>query len=1137
MADMGITTFAADASRQPKQYTITGTSGSNSVTAYSAPRYPTNIYYNASTWDEELNEYNTLYVAQGVSIDSPGNPNETGRCVDTSSTTCLTTPASEADVLASESRIELGHVLNNDPRVTFAHQSNLTFPDYTLLSLLSDVLAQYNSWYSTATPYVQTTDVSSSQILSEQAAWATAEAANTVSAVASDGTETVTNGGKSAIAVPITAPTGSTALGEAFGSPYGDSLSAWETLAPGASVTIGVPGIPQTITFSTPPTDAVVNGTPSAISATGGGSGNPVVLSVDALSTAICSLADGAVSYLSIGTCVIDATQAGNLYYASATSSESFPVGGIPQTITFSTPPTDAVVNGTPDAISASGGGSGIPVVLSVDASSTAICSLADGAVSYLSIGTCVIDATEAGTSSYAPATSSESFPVVGIPQTITFSTPPTNAVVNGTPSAISATGGGSGNPVVLSVDALSTAICSLADGAVSYLSIGTCVIDATQAGNLYHVSATSSESFPVGGIPQTITFSTPPTDAVVNGTPDAISASVGGSGIPVVLSVDASSTAICSLADGAVSYLSIGTCVIDATEAGTSSYAPATSSESFPVVGIPQTITFSTPPTNAVVNGTPSAISASGGGSGNPVVLSVDASSTAICSLADGAVSYLSIGTCVIDATQAGNLYYASATSSESFPVGGIPQTITFSTPPTDAVVNGTPDAISASGGGSGIPVVLSVDASSTAICSLADGAVSYLSIGTCVIDATQAGTSSYAPATSSESFPVVGIPQTITFTSSAPTNAVVDGTPYEVTATGGNSGNPVTFSVDALSAGACSVFGETVSFLSTGTCFIDASEAGTSSYASATATQSFPVVGRVQKISFTSIAPTNAFVGGPIYHVAATGGGSGNPVIFSVDTSSGGACSLLGTAVSFHAMGSCVIDASQAGNSSYAAAVATQSFRVLEPTTTRISLAPTGTTYGHESTAVFSVSVTYRSGVAVPNGETVTVHVGTVKCTAVLKAGKGTCKISNSALPVGTYAVSAAYGGDTNLSASDGSAASKLTVKTDKTAVKVTLSPAIVTYGRESASVFTARFTTRYGEVAPKGEKVTVHVGSARCTVALRAGNQTCKIADFALPVGSYSVWASYSGDGNLSGSKGSSTSKLTVTSHSAI
>jgi len=37
--------------------------------------------------------------------------------------------------------------------------------------------------------------------------------------------------------------------------------------------------------------------------------------------------------------------------------------------------------------------------------------------------------------------------------------------------------------------------------------------------------------------------------------------------------------------------------------------------------------------------------------------------------------------------------------------------------------------------------------------------------------------------------------------------------------------------------------------------------------------------------------------------------------------------------------------------------------------------------------------------------------------------------------------------------------------------------------------------------------------------------------------LPVGSYSVWASYSGDGNLSGSKGSSTSKLTVTSHSAI
>ena len=60
LAAIGITTFAADASRQPSPYTLTS---GNSV-ANSAPRYPSNIYYNASNWTDQLNEYNTLYVEE-----------------------------------------------------------------------------------------------------------------------------------------------------------------------------------------------------------------------------------------------------------------------------------------------------------------------------------------------------------------------------------------------------------------------------------------------------------------------------------------------------------------------------------------------------------------------------------------------------------------------------------------------------------------------------------------------------------------------------------------------------------------------------------------------------------------------------------------------------------------------------------------------------------------------------------------------------------------------------------------------------------------------------------------------------------------------------------------------------------------
>jgi hypothetical protein len=76
-------------------------------------------------------------------------------------------------------------------------------------------------------------------------------------------------------------------------------------------------------------------------------------------------------------------------------------------------------------------------------------------------------------------------------------------------------------------------------------------------------------------------------------------------------------------------------------------------------------------------------------------------------------------------------------------------------------------------------------------------------------------------------------------------------------------------------------------------------------------------------QAITFTSTVPASPVVGGS-YTPAATGGGSGNPVVFSVDSSSAaGACSIsAGGVVSFDGPGSCVIDANQAGNATFSAA-----------------------------------------------------------------------------------------------------------------------------------------------------------------------------------------------------------------------
>ena len=183
-------------------------------------------------------------------------------------------------------------------------------------------------------------------------------------------------------------------------------------------------------------------------------------------------------------------------------------------------------------------------------------------------------------------------------------------------------------------------------------------------------------------------------------------------------------------------------------------------------------------------------------------------------------------------------------------------------------------------------------------------------------------------APATAVDNGTIGDIPQVITFTNSPPPSAR-PGTTYTVTTTGGGSGNPVTYSVDGSSTSGCTVnstSGLVTLTLPLGSCVIDANQAGGGNYLAATQVQQ-AVNSRnagSQIITFTNTPPTSPTVGAT-YTVTATGGASGNPVLFSVDPSSTSGCtvnSASGLVRLSAPAGSCVIDANQAGNANFAAA-----------------------------------------------------------------------------------------------------------------------------------------------------------------------------------------------------------------------
>ncbi len=99
--------------------------------------------------------------------------------------------------------------------------------------------------------------------------------------------------------------------------------------------------------------------------------------------------------------------------------------------------------------------------------------------------------------------------------------------------------------------------------------------------------------------------------------------------------------------------------------------------------------------------------------------------------------------------------------------------------------------------------------------------------------------------------SLTVVAIPQTITFTTSPPASAVY-GTRFTVAATGGGSGNPVTFT----SSGSCTNSGATYTMTAgTGTCSVIANQAGNMTYAAApTSTLSVGAIKAVLTVTATS-------------------------------------------------------------------------------------------------------------------------------------------------------------------------------------------------------------------------------------------------------------------------------------------
>jgi len=207
-------------------------------------------------------------------------------------------------------------------------------------------------------------------------------------------------------------------------------------------------------------------------------------------------------------------------------------------------------------------------------------------------------------------------------------------------------------------------------------------------------------------------------------------------------------------------------------------------------------------------------------------------------------------------------------------------------------------------------------------------------------------------------------GLQQSQTITFGALSNLMLGSAPFTLSATASSS---LLVSFASTTTPVCTVSGTTATLVGAGTCTIQATQAGNAAYAAATpVSQSFQVMPPLQTsqtITFGSLS--NMALGSAPLALSATAS-SGIPVSFASTTTS--ICTVSGTTATLVAVGTCTIQATQAGNATYAAAApVSQSFQV-EAATFIITSDPTTATVTPGQSAVFTFTVTPQGSYTSP-------------------------------------------------------------------------------------------------------------------------------------------------------------------------
>jgi uncharacterized protein YhjY with autotransporter beta-barrel domain len=665
-------------------------------------------------------------------------------------------------------------------------------------------------------------------------------------------------------------------------------------------------------------------------------------------------------------TFTVTATNAIGTSTGSGPSNSATPKGN--QTLTFPNP--GAQTFGTsPDLSTTASATSNLAV--SFTSSTTGVCTVTSGGVlTFVTAGSCTIDAEQAGNGTWNAATTvTQTFTVNAIVPgkpnigtatagdtraSVTFTAP---ASTGGAPIIASgytvtanpggATGTGSSSPVI---------VTGLTNG-VSY----TFTVTATNSAGEGDASDASNSVTPAA--PQTITFANPGTQNFGT-TPTLTATSSAGGGYSV--SFSSSTTGVCTIsASGALTFVAVGSCTINANQVGDSSYLAASQ--------MSQTFTVA-----AVTPGAPTAAVAAAGDTQASVafVAPVFTGGVAITGYtvttnpADVAPVSGASSPIVVTGLTNGQPYTFTVTADNSTGTGltsgasnsvtpAATQIITFAQPGSQNF--GTTPTFSATADSGLTPTFTS---STTGVCTITSlGVVTFVTAGSCTINADQPGNGSYLPAVQvSRSFVVNAVlPRAPTIGTATVTGAGQVAVPFTAPASNGGAaitGYTVTSSPDGITGtGAASPV--TVTGLTPGTSY------------TFTVTATNSVGTGSPSLTSNTLTPAPALVAGAVNATVAYGSSgtidlviTGTPSsVAMVGAPSHGTVSVSGTTISY------TPHAGYAGTDSFTY-TASDAYTTTPAATVSITVAAPNVVFDTASVAAATAGADYLQAIAASGG-----------------------------------------------------------------------------------------------------------------------------------------------------------------------